>query len=106
MMAREGIYKDVPSTIKPGLIRFGHAWLCVATGAILSQYCDEKFMLTEEFLVEYSLPRKLFYQYLVVKLTMQTYLVGWCLMECGPIAAGLSYNGRDEKTGEARHDRV
>ena len=37
---------------------------------------------------------------------MQTYLVGWCLMECGPIASGLSYNGRDEKTGEAKHDRV
>ena len=37
---------------------------------------------------------------------MQTYIVGWCLMECGPIASGLSYNGIDEKTGEARHDRV
>ena len=37
---------------------------------------------------------------------MQTYIVGWCLMECGPIAAGLGFNGYDKKTGEAKHDRV
>ena len=37
---------------------------------------------------------------------MQTYCVGWCLMECGPIAAGLSFNGYDKETGEAKHDRV
>ena len=73
--------------------------MCVGTGAILAQICDEKFMLTDEFQNEYSIPQKFFYQFLVVKLTMQTYLVGWCLMECGPIASGLSYNGRDEKTG-------
>eukprot|EP00354_Favella_ehrenbergii_P011334 CAMPEP_0170456514 /NCGR_PEP_ID=MMETSP0123-20130129/4119_1 /TAXON_ID=182087 /ORGANISM="Favella ehrenbergii, Strain Fehren 1" /LENGTH=280 /DNA_ID=CAMNT_0010720009 /DNA_START=564 /DNA_END=1406 /DNA_ORIENTATION=+ len=105
-MSREGDFKDVPSTLKPGLLRFLHAWLCVATGAILSDYVDEKFMLTEEFLAGYGIAQKLFYQYLVVKLTMQTYLVGWCLMECGTIAAGLSYNGIDEETGKAKHDRV
>jgi len=106
MMAREGDFANVPSTLKPGLLRFVHAWLCVATGAVLSAFVDENFMLTEEFLMGYSLPHKFFYQYLVLKLVMQTYLVGWCLMECGPIASGLSYNGRDEKTGEAKHDRV
>jgi lysophospholipid acyltransferase len=35
----------------------------------------------------------------------KTYLVGWCLMECGPIASGLSFNGYDE-VGNARHDKV
>ena len=34
------------------------------------------------------------------------FTVGWCLMECGPIAAGLSFNGYDKESGEARHDRV
>ena len=37
---------------------------------------------------------------------MQTFTVGRCLMECGPIAAGLSFNGYDKESGEARHDRV
>lgn len=27
-------------------------------------------------------------------------------MECGPIAAGLSFNGYDEQTGAAKHNRV
>lgn len=106
MIAREGDFKDVPSTLKPGLIRFCQAWLCVATGAFIGAFVDEKFMLTEEFLNEYSIPHKLIYQFFVVKLTMQTYLVGWCLMECGPIAAGLSYNGIDKETGKPKHDRV
>lgn len=106
MMAREGNYKNVPSTLKPGLTRFAQAWCCVLTGAILSKIVDEKFMLTKEFRIGFSIPEKIFYQYLTVKLTMQTYLVGWCLMECGPIAAGLSYNGVDKETGEAKHDRV
>ena len=44
--------------------------------------------------------------YLTVKLVMQTYIVGWCLMECGPIAAGLGFNGYDKETGKAKHDRV
>lgn len=32
-------------------------------------------------------------------------MVGWCLMEVGPIASGLGFNGYDEQ-GKARHDRV
>ena len=70
MMAREGDFKNVPSTLKPGLLRFGTAWLCVATGCLLGAYVDEKFMLTDEFLNEYSIPQKLVYQFFVVKLTM------------------------------------
>ena len=27
-------------------------------------------------------------------------------MECGPIAAGLSFNGYDKETNKAKHDRV
>ena len=50
MMAREGDFKNVPSTLKPGLTRFFHAWGCVVTGAILASKVDEKFMISEEFL--------------------------------------------------------
>ena len=33
------------------------------------------------------------------------YMIGWCLMEVGPIASGLGFNGYDEK-GKAKFDRV
>ena len=89
----------------PALIRFSQAWICVGTGAILDQFVDVQFMVTDTFLKEYSIPQKLLYQYGCVKLVMQTYSVGWCLMESGAVAAGLSFNGYDEK-GKARHDRV
>lgn len=36
---------------------------------------------------------------------MCTYLIGFCFMECGPIASGLSFNGYDSD-GNAKHDRV
>lgn len=61
MMAREGDFKDVPSTLKPGLVRFAQAWGCVVTGAVLASYVDEKFMLTTEFLTGFSIPEKLLY---------------------------------------------
>jgi D-alanyl-lipoteichoic acid acyltransferase DltB (MBOAT superfamily) len=61
MMAREGDFKDVPSTLRPGLMRFLNAWMCVISGAILASLVDEKFMLTQEFLNEYSILAKLFY---------------------------------------------
>ena len=60
-MAREGDFKDVPSTLKPGLMRFLNAWCCVVTGGILSAFVDEKFMLTTEFLTGFSIPEKFLY---------------------------------------------
>ena len=70
MINKEGDFKDIPSTVIPALTRFIHAWLCVATGAILAQFVDEKFPLTEEFANEYNLFQKWFYLYLIVKLIM------------------------------------
>lgn len=61
MISRTGDFKNVPSTVKPGLIRFANAWMCVGTGAIIGSYVDEKFMLTSEFLNDYNIFEKLFY---------------------------------------------
>jgi lysophospholipid acyltransferase len=36
---------------------------------------------------------------------MNTYIIGFCLMDCGAIAAGLAFNGYDSN-GVALHDRV
>jgi len=35
----------------------------------------------------------------------KTYLIGWCLMDVGPIASGLSFNGYNEN-GDVKFDRV
>lgn len=106
MIRQEGDFKRIPSTLKPGLTRFVHAWCMVAVGALLSQLVDEQFLVSEQFLNDYSIFAKICYMYLVLKMIMSTYLVGWCLMEAGPIASGLGYNGLDPITGEPRFDRV
>ena len=36
MISKEGDFKDIPSTVKPALLRFVQAWMCVATGAVLA----------------------------------------------------------------------
>lgn len=41
----------------------------------------------------------------VMLLRMNTYIIGFCFMDCTMLASGLAFNGRDEK-GNERHDRV
>jgi hypothetical protein len=36
---------------------------------------------------------------------MNTYIIGFCLMDAGPIASGIAFDGYDEN-GVAKHDRV
>ena len=36
---------------------------------------------------------------------MITYCIGFCLMDCGPLASGIAYNGKNE-IGVSRFDRV
>lgn len=55
MINKEGNFKDVPSTVKPALIRYVQSWTCVATGSILAQFIEETFPLSEKFLNEYNL---------------------------------------------------
>ena len=55
MIAKEGDFKNVPSTIKVGCMRYIQAWGCVASGAVLAMYFDEKFALSDEFANEYNL---------------------------------------------------
>ena len=61
MIRKEGDFKNVPSTFKPAMLRFANAWMCVVSGAILAQFFDEEFLVSDEFINEYSIPRKLFY---------------------------------------------
>ena len=70
MINKEGDFKDVPSTWKAAITRFLHAWMCVATGAILGQFVDEKFTLTEEFANDYNVFEKWLYLYFVLKSLM------------------------------------
>lgn len=40
----------------------------------------------------------------VMLLRLSTYIIGFCLMDCGPIASGLAYSG--DKDGVAQFDRI
>ena len=46
------------------------------------------------------------YLFAVTKRNAQTYLVGFCLMDVGPIASGLAFNGYDKETEKPKFDRV
>ena len=34
------------------------------------------------------------------------YYTSWCLTDCSSISCGLGYNGKDEKTGKHKWDRI
>lgn len=61
-------------------------------------------MLTDNFRDMAVLP-KMIYTLGVMLLRMSIYIIGFCLMDCGPIASGLSYNGED-KDGVSQFDKV
>lgn len=66
---------------------------------ILNKYFDEKYYLTDEF-KQTPFLSKLPIMIGTLFQIMSTYVTGFCFMECGTIASGLSYNG------EHKHDRV
>lgn len=97
-------YKDIPSTFKPAIVRFCQAWMFVGMAIVLAEMgFDEKSSQTAAF-AQMGPLRKVVQMYGDLKSFMTVYLTGFCLMEVGPIASGLSYNGNQE--GEPKHDRV
>ena len=66
-------------------------------GSFLDTYFPSSYFITEEF-ASRPLVWKIGFAYGQLKSMMyKTYMVGWCLMEVGPIASGLSFNGYDDK---------
>jgi D-alanyl-lipoteichoic acid acyltransferase DltB (MBOAT superfamily) len=96
LINRQGDFANIPSTWRVAVKRYFEAWACVAVGAIFAYYFPVKFMMTDEFR-DHSIPWKIWFSYGQLKGFMyRTYMVGWCLMEVGPLASGLCYNGKDE----------
>jgi lysophospholipid acyltransferase len=105
MIKLEGEFKVIPSTTWPAVRRYFEAWLCVAVGSFFDNFFPHEFLLTDEF-ASHSLLWQIGYTFGSLKNMMyRTYMVGWCLMEIGPIASGLSFNGLDEN-GQPKWDRV
>ena len=101
----EGDFKSIPSTLRPAFRRYMDAWLCVAVGTLFDHFFPNAFMLSDEF-ASHSLVWKIAYSWGTLKNMMyRTYMVGWCLMEVGSLASGLSFNGLDDK-GDPKWDRV
>jgi lysophospholipid acyltransferase len=105
LIKRQGEFKDVPSTWKKSLMIYLEAWLCVFIGIVLGKVLNKDYYVSEEFAAK-PLYWKIYLIYFFGRVVMyKTYLVGWCLMDLGPIASGLSFNGYDEE-GNAKFDRV
>ena len=103
-MRSEGRYKNIPSTVSATLKRLSQIVLLIVASIILNSYWYDKYYLTPEFGALAPIPKVLTMVALLL-LMMSTYLIGFCFMECGPIASGLSFNGYDAE-GNARHDLV
>ena len=71
---------------------------------MLSRWFDEKMSKTLQFSEANSFMKRV-YLYGSFRLLMTTYLTGFCLMEVGPIACGLGFNGCDENS-VGKFDRI
>ena len=91
-MQGKDIYRNIPSTIAPTLKRFSHTVVFIVINAILSANFQHEFYLTDVYRDMAILP-KIVYTLGVMLKKMSTYIIGFTLMDCGPIASGLAYNG-------------
>lgn len=96
-------YSKIPSTVRATFERILHIFMLIGASILLSSF-DEKYYLTEEF-KQQAFASKLVYMLFCLLRMMATYLIGFCFMECGSIACGFSYNGKDER-GRDKHDRI
>jgi hypothetical protein len=71
---------------------------------VLSQFFDEKFFKTQEFR-DLSPLFKIYTMIGSLFLTMSTYVIGFCFMETGCHASGISFNGYDDNQNP-RFDRI
>mmetsp|Transcript_25119 Transcript_25119/g.17782 ORF Transcript_25119/g.17782 Transcript_25119/m.17782 type:complete len:108 (+) Transcript_25119:367-690(+) len=72
---------------------------------MIGKFYRKEHLTTSEFL-EQNFFKKIWDLYWVTKWRVMTYYIGFCLMDVGPVASGLSFNGHDEKTKEPLFNRV
>lgn len=103
-MKGKGQYKAIPSTWRATLTRFFHCVGLIVQMSVLSSMFNQTYFLTDEF-KHLSVPFKMYHMMGVFLLRLTTYVVGFCLMDCGPLASGIAFNGYNER-GEAQFDRI
>jgi D-alanyl-lipoteichoic acid acyltransferase DltB (MBOAT superfamily) len=98
-MRHEAHYRTIPSTVLATLKRVCMIAVLIVLSVIMSQFFDEHYLKTPQFKAS-TFISKILYLVGVLVMTMSTYCIGFCFMECGMIASGISYNGNDD------HDRI
>jgi lysophospholipid acyltransferase len=97
-------YAKIPSTVRPALTRILHLFLGIGIQSILSNLFNREYFLSDDF-SRASIPMKFYNLVGYTFLRIATYVCGFCLMETGPLASGLSFNGYD-KDNRPLHNRV
>ena len=97
-------YEKIPSTYWPAIRRVFDCACCIVFQSVCNSHFKQWYMITDEF-AALSIYKKIVYMFGVFLYRCATYCVGFCLMESGPIASGLGFNGYDAD-GNAKHDRV
>jgi D-alanyl-lipoteichoic acid acyltransferase DltB (MBOAT superfamily) len=103
-MRSQDQYANIPQTYTATLKRVLNIFALIAFSIFWGQYFDEKFYMTKEF-EQMPFTTKFGFMIAVIFNIMSIYVIGFCFMETGIIASGLSYNGTDEH-GNAKHDKI
>lgn len=86
------------------LLRVKDVVILIVFQTILDDRFDAAFLKTQEF-NEYGFWNKQVYFLGTMIGRMCMYVIGFCLMDCGPIASGFAFNGYDENK-QPRFDRI
>ncbi|KAG8197373.1 hypothetical protein JTE90_013498 [Oedothorax gibbosus] len=86
-----------PSCIGAGLKRLGVGILILSIYQVGNTYIPEKVFLSDAYVMEYPLWKKLIIMGLWGKIVLYKYIACWLVSEGSCIMAGLTYNGKDSE---------
>ena len=88
----------MPNTLLPALKQALYGTLLIGTMVFVTPYINQGF-LTQEWFLSYNFLVKLGITHCILLFVRFKYYGGWKFAQAGINAAGISYNGIDEKTG-------
>ena len=104
-MELKGAYKNIPSTLIPGLIRFGTGCIWILCGVTVMKFYSVEFLKSDEYCSS-SLYMKPFHHYFFIYTKIFSYYVVWSFNDAAWIVGGLAYNGYDEKSKTHLFNRI
>jgi len=94
-MKGEDHYSNIPSTVVPTLLRIKDLLIFVFIQGVLTDNFSHEYLMSDEFR-DSGLLHKHYHWMGNMLMRISTYIIGFCFMDCGPLASGLAYSGKDD----------